>query len=212
MTGSSNGIGTAAVALVVAVASLASPHTPVRAAGDEAEDWPCQQALVPELSYRLLWTGPSPEPYFDDWADDTRRARVVRTVATIDTPTDQARERLAAYLSSNTPLGKREKAKVFAGIFQTLNENRKQAIAAIRRYSRGQKATLEKISKLLRELDDLMANEAENRKAIERTREQLGMTRQVFQERREAIRAICEQPTLMKQRLGDLLRVIRSTG
>jgi hypothetical protein len=38
------------------------------------------------------------------------------------------------------------------------------------------------------------------------------MTRRVFEERRRSIRALCEQPTLMEQRLGDLVRVLQQSG
>ena len=38
------------------------------AAGDR--DWPCEQALVPEVAAAVVWDGPSVEGLGDRWAED----------------------------------------------------------------------------------------------------------------------------------------------
>jgi hypothetical protein len=185
---------------------------PVGAAQDGAKDWPCKQALVPDLSYQLLWTGPSPEPHFEDWAADAKRANLVDAVTRLSLPRADAKSRLRTYLERHAPISDTAKAKIFAGIFQTIQENRSAAIAAIRRYSRGQQQAMDRISELLRRLDELLSANDPDQAKVERTRADLDMTRRVFEERRQSIRALCEQPTLMEQRLGDLARVLQRAG
>jgi phytoene dehydrogenase-like protein len=182
------------------------------AASDASKDWPCKQALVPELSYQLLWTGPSPEPYFDNWRGKQARTNVIAEVTSLALPRAKARERLADYLAARAPVGDDATARIFAGIFQTIQDKRREAIAAIKRYSRGQQRAMDRIAELLRRLDAQLSADAPDRPAVRRTRAELDMTRRVFEERRRSIRALCEQPTLMEQRLGDLARVLQQSG
>jgi len=162
---------------------------------------------VPELSYGLLWTGPPLEPYFDTWDDDPDRAALVREVTRLSTPAEQATAKVERHLANGT--GKEAGAVLFAGIFQRINEQRREAIAAIKRYSRGQKALLERIAEHLRTLDKLMnAEPPAPQERIAEAQAELDMTRQVFDTRRRALKAVCEQPVLLEQRLGDLQRAI----
>lgn len=167
---------------------------------------------MPELSYQLLWTGPSPEPYFDDWRGDAARTQMIASVTRLSLSRAEARDRLAAYLEAQEPVDDRATARIFAGIFQTVQEKRAEAIAAIKRYSRGQQQAMDRIADLLRRLDSLLSADPPDQAAVQRTRAQLEITRRVFEERRQSIRALCEQPTLMEQRLGDLARVLQQAG
>lgn len=181
-------------------------------AAESDPDWPCVQPLVPEMSYGLLWAGPPLEPYFETWDEDPARARIARLAGNLAVPVESVQERMQAYLGAQAPVSEADKAELFAGIFQTLNDQRSQVIRAIKRYSRGQKAALEQIAELLRQLDKLLAEEPPNQAQINATRASLDLTRQVFEDRRRALKAVCEQPVLIKQRLGDLLRTIQAAG
>jgi hypothetical protein len=194
------------------ILALGTGAGPAGAAQDGAKDWPCKQALVPDLSYQLLWTGPSPKPHFDDWAADAERADLVDALTQLSMSRADAKARLRTYLERHAPISESAKAKIFAGIFQTIQENRRAAIGAIKRYSRGQQRAMDRIAELLRRLDELLAAEDPETAKVARTRRELDMTRRVFEERRQSIRALCEQPTLMEQRLGDLARVLQRAG
>ncbi len=165
---------------------------------------------MPELSYGLLWAGPPLEPYFDTWDDDPERAALVREVTRLSTPAEQAAARVERHLANGA--GEEAGAVLFAGIFQRINEQRREAIAAIKRYSRGQKALLERIAEHLRTLDKLTnAAPTAARDRIAKEQAELKMTRQVFDTRRRALKAVCEQPVLLEQRLGDLQRAIAAS-
>jgi uncharacterized protein YfaS (alpha-2-macroglobulin family) len=167
---------------------------------------------VPDLSYQLLWTGPSPEPYFDSWGADEERAQLVGALSRLAVPRETAKQRLRSYLDEHQPVDDTAKAKIFAGLFERIQENRREAIAAIKAYSRGQQKAMDRIAELLRQLDTQLSADQPDQAAIQRTRQELDITRQVFEERRQSIRALCEQPTLMEQRLGDLARTLQRAG
>lgn len=191
-------------AMVIAL-SLWAAET-ARAQPKSDPDWPCIQRLVPELSYGLLWTGPPLEPYFDTWDDKPERADLVREVTRLSMPTEAAADAVRQYMTNG--VAEDEAAILFAGIFQRIAEQRREAIAGIKRYSRGQKALLERIADKLRTLDKLMKQEPKPAEKIETAQGELAATRQVFDARRRALTAVCEQPVLLEQRLGDLQRAI----
>lgn len=176
------------------------------------EESPCIQPLVPEMSYRLLWAGAPLEPHFETWDRDRQRAEMVARVAPLTTSDEQARARLVEYLKAHAPVDEMEQARVFAGIFLTLNTQRSDAISAAKRYKRGQQAALSAIADRLRRLDRALKAEPRDEQAINDLRSDLHWMRRAFDARRTALEAVCAQPTLIEQRMGDLLRVLRSVG
>lgn len=197
------------LALGLALGLVAAQAGPATAQPKRDPDWPCVQRLVPELAYGLVWAGAPLDPYFDTWDDDPKRAAVVRKVTRLSLAAEQATAAVRDYLQGGEAAGETAGAVLFAGIFQQINAQRRDAIAAIKRYSRGQKALLDRIAERLQQLDRLMSQEPQAPQArIDEVRRDLQLTRQVFDTRRRALSAVCEQPVLLEQRLGALQRAI----
>jgi len=204
----------AGAGLLLGAGLLAAQAGSAPAQPTQDPDWPCVQRLVPELSYALLWTGPSPEPYFDTWDDDPARAALVRKVTRLATPAEEARQALRDHLreaaseAEPADAGKDAGTVLFAGIFQEIQAQRREAIAAAKRYSRGQKALLDQIAGHLQTLDRLMRESPDAAERIDDVQAELKLTRRIFDSRRRALKAVCEQSVLLKQRLGQLEKVI----
>lgn len=201
--------------LLLGAGLLAVRVDPAAAQPAQDPDWPCVQRLVPELSYALLWTGPSPEPYFGTWDEDPARAALVRKVTRLATPAEDARQAVREHLrdagdtAEGADEGTDEATALFAGIFQEIQARRQEAIAAAKRYSRGQKALLDQIAGHLQTLDRLLDDSADTAAArIDDVQRELKLTRQIFDSRRRALKAVCEQSVLLEQRLGQLEKAI----
>lgn len=195
----------AAVALLLALPS--SGHAQRAAHGPP--DWPCVQRLIPELSPVTIWTGPPIDQLEANWWDDDELARVVRFAGARETSTEAAVERVQSYIEGLGEDGREERLTLlFAGLFQELGRERSRTIEAVRRYARGQVGQLEEISTMVDRLEEARAANDTPPEDVERLEQELFWQRRVFQDRQGSLRALCQQPYLLEERLGRLVRVI----
>jgi len=102
-------------------AGLAQPG-----AGHPNPDWPCRQILVGRLSVAAVWAGPSIEGIA--WQNEEPIADIVAKLAARRTPIEDA-ERTIEDFARSQGAGKTKKLiAVFAGLFETLNDERTQVI------------------------------------------------------------------------------------
>jgi hypothetical protein len=175
------------------------------------KDWPCSQVLQPQLSVAAMWDGPDPTVAQESWqADDPVRqlvARVAPRRVTLDAAKDEIR-RFAAGLQ-----GDRQKTltEVFAGIFETINEERSAIIRGIKRYRARQEALAKVIEDKTSKLDGLNPDSTDH--AVQQQRadlqNELNWDTRIFDDRQRLLPAICEQPVLLEQRLYQLARAVR---
>ncbi|MBA2780976.1 hypothetical protein [Billgrantia kenyensis] len=176
-------------------------------------DWPCVQRLIPELAWGTIWTGPSPEELEQAWWEDEEVGRVARFATSRSTPEDQAQARVREFVESMTD--EKDEAEVeqrltllFAGLFELTNRERRRTIDGIRSASRAQLARLETISGMVDELEERRAEEAADPAEIEQLSEALFWEQRTFQQRQQALPAMCEQPYLLEEKLSRMVRTI----
>ena len=108
--------------------------------------------------------------------------------------------------------GKTKKlVSVFAGLFETLNDERSQVIEGLLRFGAKQKELAEKIraeNALPREGPGKPPPDAGKQDAETAARD-LEWDLRVFDERHQSLAYVCETPTLIEQRLFALARVIQ---
>lgn len=198
-----------AVALMAALLPTAVQAS-VRAGAlpDRADpDWPCIQRKVPELSAVAVWTGPSIDDALTRWSDDAEIAALVDQLAARRMPLEQATAAIASFAHGLAPEVRAEKlTMLFAGLFQTLDQERKEVIAGIERYGRKQKEMAERIRGDLARASGLAAS-GSSEQAAELQNTLVWETR-IFNERRDSLSFVCEVPTLIEQRLFVLARAI----
>jgi hypothetical protein len=176
-------------------------------------DWPCVQRLIPELAWGTIWTGPSPEELEQAWWEDEEVGRVARFATSRSTPEDQAQARVREFVESLTEeKGEAEVEQrltlLFAGLFELTNRERRRAIDGIRSASRAQLARLETISGMVDELEERRAEDAADPAEIEQLSEALFWEQRTFQQRQQALPAMCEQPYLLEEKLSRMVRTI----
>lgn len=173
-------------------------------------DWPCVQRLVPELSWSAIWSGPSIEELERNWWEDEEVGRTVRFAASRDTPSQEALERVNTFLESNAAADEERLSLLFAGLFDRISRERSRTIEAIRSYTHGQVDRLETIGALVDELEEARSAAENDPQRVERLENEIFWERRVFEDRQSSLRALCEQPYLLEERLSRMVRAIQA--
>ncbi|MGH6848174.1 MAG: hypothetical protein ACREC0_12285 [Methylocella sp.] len=188
------------VALVIAAEPKAAPAD---------RNWPCHQILIGELSLAAVWSGPSIEGLA--WRNDQAVADIVATLAARRTPLEAAERAIDDFAQSQGGAKTEKLVSVFAGLFETLNDERSQVIEGLLRFGAKQKELAGKIraeNALPREGTRKEPPRASGQDA-ETVARDLEWDLRVFDERRQSLTYVCEAPALIEQRLFALARVIQ---
>ncbi|MGL6214681.1 hypothetical protein [Billgrantia desiderata] len=195
------------------LALFAATETEAQRAAAGPPDWPCVQRLIPELAWGTIWTGPSPEELEQAWWVDEEVGRVARFATSRATSEEQAQARVREFVGSLTE--EQDEAEVerrltllFAGLFELTNRERRRTIEGIRSASRAQLARLATISAMVDELEERRAEESADAAELERLSEALFWEQRTFQQRQQALPAMCEQPYLLEEKLSRMVRTI----
>jgi len=196
------------IALTVTLEATSAVAAEPKADSPE-RNWPCRQILVGRLSVAAVWSGHSIEGVA--WRDDQAVADIVARLAARRTPLEDA-ERAIEDFARSQGAGKTKKlVSVFAGLFETLNDERTQVIEGLLRFGAKQKELAEKIraeNTLPREGSGTDPPHA-SRQGGESVAGDLEWDLRVFDERRQSLTYACETPALIEQRLFALAKVIQ---
>jgi hypothetical protein len=200
----------AALRFIVLAVTLEAAAVAAEPKSDSSErNWPCHQILVGRVSLAAVWSGPSIEGLA--WRNDQAVADIVARLAARRTPLDDA-ERTIEDFAQSQGAGKTKKlVSVFAGLFETLNDERSQVIEGLLRFGAKQKELAEKIraeNAVPRETRGKPPPDAAKQDA-ETVAGDLEWDLRVFDERHQSLAYVCETPTLIEQRLFALARVIQ---
>jgi hypothetical protein len=175
-------------------------------------DWPCVQGKVENLSASAIWDGP-PVDAIKDWGRDEKVAALVRKVVARRLPLDKAEAAILEFAKA-TPEAERDAAmtKLFAGIFETVNGQRRSVINGIEKYQRAQKARAEELEKQGINVIELKNSATEDPLAefASPEEEKAYWAGRIFQERQQNIPVACELPAVIEERLFALSRAIRA--
>ena len=172
-------------------------------------NWPCRQILVGRLSLAAVWSGPSIEGLA--WRNDRAVADIVARLAARRTPLDAAERAIEDFAQSQGAGKTKQLVSVFAGLFETLNDERTQVIEGLLRFGAKQKELAEKIR-----AENALPREGPGKEPPQASRQDgetiardLEWDLRVFDERRQSLTYVCETPALIEQRLFALARVIQ---
>lgn len=196
----------AAIALAGAVVFFAGAAA---AAVSEDPDWPCVQRLMPELSPATVWGGPPVDDGAPAWRETPAIRDLVLRIASRRTALEDGEKAVAAFAGT---LGAGKDAMltmVFAGLFTTIDQQRSRLISGIKRYARGQRRLASRIRQRTADLGAAPADGTPDGAARRRQlRERQVWDTRIFEERERSLKALCEQPVLLEQRLFILARAI----
>lgn len=183
----------------------------LRAADQRNPDWPCVQPKVPQMSAAAMWDGPSIADVGNSWQDDAKIKDLVSRLAPRRTPLDVAQKAIAEFITG-TSAEKQDKAKkLFAGLFDTLSQERSEVMTGIERVARNEKELADKIRSDVDALHHLQDKPGEDEAKITALASQVEWSTRIFEDRRKTIRYVCEVPTTIEQRVFALARAIKQS-
>lgn len=192
------------------VASVLLMGEPAFANASENPDWPCEQALVPEVSAAIVWDGPSIDGLSDQWRSDPDVAALVKRLVARGTEPAESESLIEAYAATQPPFDRDHRLTLlFAGVLEVLNADRRKLNNGILRYARDQERRARVLDNRLAELVRLEAEGAEAAgQRLEEEQKRFQMEQRVFDDREKSIPFLCTRPRVVEQHIGDLARAI----
>lgn len=194
------------IALLVCALGSANVH----AASFNDPSWPCQQRKVSELSIGLMWTEALPQDFeaglnrpLSGEAHDLVVLLSLRRV-----PLEQAEEAVSTYSENAGAADKDTMFSIFAGVFDTLGDTRREVITGIEQYSLKQIALSERIEAARSEMRTHTESENPDFDRIDLLEEQLDWDERVFRDRARSLSYVCETPVLIEKRLYSVARML----
>jgi hypothetical protein len=198
-----------AMTILFAVVLGLLAQTAARAADPRYPDWPCAQAKVPELSPAAVWEGPALTSVGEDWKNDPKIKDLVAKLAARRVPLEEAQKMAADFVSSGDGDKTRKGTLLFAGLFETLNQQRTEVMDGLERLTRRERELAEKIRSDRATLASLQDQPQPDQHKVEQLTNELDWTTRIFEDRRKATRYVCDVPTTIERRLFALGRAIQ---
>ncbi|MFZ0789753.1 MAG: hypothetical protein WAM94_09035, partial [Chromatiaceae bacterium] len=105
--------------------AAASADGAAQDSANQDPDWPCEQALVPQVSAAVVWDGPSIDALPQNWRDDPDVRGLVELITAPQATEAQAQQAVDAFAAGLPPGDKdRMLTLAFAGVLETLNQDR----------------------------------------------------------------------------------------
>jgi hypothetical protein len=173
-------------------------------------DWPCIQRRVPTIGARAVWSGPDLETA-GSWTSDPAAAALAQKLASRRTSLDEVDGLLDAFVKEAGPEKATRLTRVFAGLLELVNSERDRVLSGITRYARGQQRMAERIRD---EADRISAVKdapgTPTPQDLQELETRFTWDKRIFEERSQALTYVCEVPTLLEQRLGEIARKIQA--
>ena len=176
------------------------------AATAEDPDWPCVQRLVPEVAAAMIWPGPP----LDEAPAEASPAveRLAGELAARRVPLADAEQQIEAFADTLAAEQKvAQLTRLFADTLAIINRDRSSIIQGIRKFAHNQQALAERITVSNDRLSELASDQIAERDALMAQRR---WEMRLYEDRRESLTYLCEQPVLLEQRAFALARAIAS--
>ncbi len=200
-----------AVLAIAIVASWAAPAV-AQIKGKTDPDWPCQQIKTPTFSLAAVWAGPQLDLNSQSWRDEGDVADLKAQMAQRRVPIADVVAAITDFKSKAGPDADAKLLRAFAAAFADLSEQRTQIINGLDRIGRKQKTLADRIRA---ENEDVQKssdqNPASQSPAGGGSQERLLWDLRVFDDRRQTVTYVCEAPTLIEQRIGEIARAVEKT-
>jgi hypothetical protein len=176
-------------------------------------DWPCVQHKVAALTSVQMWDGPDVDDLVQ-WRDSEEIRKLIAVLASRRVPLEEATAAIDRFGAAQ-PQDKRDDALklLFAGLLNTINNDRAVVMSGIERFQQRQKARAAEIERQgaeIRQLKERPASDEKTRSELTAAAEKYDWDVRVFSERQQSLTLACEVPVLIEQRLFELGREIRS--
>jgi hypothetical protein len=198
---------------LVTAGMIALGGPPALAADNTNADWPCVQHKVALLTSAQMWDGPDVDD-LAQWRDNEEIKKLIAVLASRRVPLEEATAAIDRFATAQ-PKDKRDDALklLFAGLLNTVNNDRAVVMGGIERFQQRQKARAAEVERqgaAIRQLKERAESDEKARSELTGAAEKYDWDVRVFSERQQSLTLACEVPVLIEQRLFELAREIRS--
>lgn len=196
--------------LLALISFIFAGAAPAQAPQQQSQpDWPCRQVRVPELAIASVWAGPPLGEAMKNWREDQAIADLVLRLSQRRTPIDEAERLIGQFAQSSGDKRKERLTTLFAGVYERMNDERRDVVNGLDRFGRRLKDMAEKAREETQTLRDLQDQKPPDQEAVRKAGEALQWRLRLFEEQRRMIGYVCESPALIEQRFGALARAIQ---
>jgi hypothetical protein len=198
------------VVLAIATVALVTPQALAQFKGKADPDWPCQQIKTPTFSLASVWAGPQVDLDSQDWRKESDVADLKAQMAQRRVPMADVEAAIAAFKAKAGPDGDAKLLRAFAAAFSDLSQQRSQIIDGLDRIGRRQMALADRI----RAENEAVGNASDQNRDGQAPPGEDGQQRllwdlRIFNDRRQTVSYVCEAPTLIEQRIGEIARAVQ---
>lgn len=180
------------------------------AAQTAQSDWPCKQVRVPDIALGGVWSGPSIEAERKSWRNDAAVADLITRIAPRRTPLESAEKMIADFAPAAGDKRKARLTLLFAGLYERMNDERREVVTGLDRFGRRLKEMAEKTREETKSFYALQSQKPADPEAVKKAGEALQWRVRLFEEQRKMVTYVCESPALIEQRFGALARAVIS--
>jgi hypothetical protein len=197
--------------LAVTLEALFAPQAGAQSRAKIDPDWPCQQIKTPTFSLASIWAGPQLDLNSQSWRDENDGADLKAQMAQRRVPIADVESAITDFKAKAGPDANAKLLRAFAAAFEDLSQQRTQVIDGLERFGRKQNALADRIraenetvQKSSDEKSDGQAPPAAD------SQDKLLWDIRVYNDRRQTASYVCEVPTLIEQRIGEIARAVQN--
>ncbi|MBV9906434.1 MAG: hypothetical protein JOY52_02600 [Hyphomicrobiales bacterium] len=198
-------LAAARAVLAIATMALLTPQALAQFKGKTDPDWPCQQIKTPTFSLASVWAEPPLDLDSQDWRNESDVADLKAQMAQRRVPVADVEAAIASFKAKAGADTDAKLLRAFAAAFSDLSQQRSQIIDGLDRIGRRQKALADRI----RAENEAVENASDQNRDGQSPQERLLWDLRIFNDRRQTVSYVCEAPTLIEQRIGEIARAVQ---
>jgi hypothetical protein len=203
--------GSIRAGLAIAMAALLGPRAVAQPGAKLDPDWPCQQIKTPTFSLAAIWAGPELDLNSQSWRNEPDVADLKAQMAQRRVPIADVEKAIADFKAKAGPDGDAKLLRAFAAAFDDLSRQRSQVIDGLDRLGRRQNTLADRIraeNEVVEKAPDQNTDSAAPPGAGAQGK--LLWDIRIYDDRRQTASYVCEVPTLIEQRIGEIARAVQN--
>jgi len=184
---------------------------PAEAANFDDPTWPCVQRKVPNLSIGQMWSGPIVPGDTEEKVNDEPLEVLAAALAVRRTSLEEAETLIDEFAKASGENKDDRLSRLFADVFERINDDRAQLIGGIGRYAERQSGLSERIGKMSEDVAVLEAKEDKSNDDFDKLEELIDTVdwdTRIFDERQQSLTYVCETPVILEKRAFALARMV----
>jgi len=197
------------LALLLVAVTWLPPFASSAAPRNVDPNWPCQQALVPEIAAATLWSGP-PVAGIGDWHTEPAVAALVGRAAPRGVSAADGEAAIGDFTRSLGGGRNRLITLAFAGLLDETNRQRTEVIQRIKNLAERQRNLADIVARLTAEVDATPEPKGEPSPGRAELMQRWTFSSRTYTEVQRTMRYACEIPGQLDARLGAYARALQA--